>query len=755
MEVAAGPAPAVPRTSHKFMQLPPIQTSFAANPSRRIRPPNPNQNALVEPPTKLGDTAPKKPALTHRTSKSGLLALFRRKKPLKNSEIHEVLGIPVEGGKFESRPVSRSTQASHTTAALSLGQGNVPAASRSRKLRRQSSKPGNRSKSLKSELTVKIPTTWDPPPLFQAYPQAVKYANLRTPTVSTNAILRSNGSKQTMNVSEDVTHSSGNSESANAEANVAKRNYSKRKFKHTLVESTLKEDWTRDLYVLVTSGYFLQYSGEGSFDRLPEKIMALSKDSAAFASDVISGEHWVLQVSQSYDADGIQSSKDLGSILKKIVFPRDAKRSAPSLLLVLDSAEEMDSWLRVVRGEIESIGGKEYRPDSEAKGPEEDAAGKKHGQLSHRYSLRSPDRYSGMMWDSTPDGSFGNVIKDNWALSPAARPSPTSTIKRRSIASQMSADSPTMSINQTYLDQLRSSPRLSYPSAGPRTSSTSCGSSPGPSPRPAPANPNLPFPEHASSLGKRATPVPKLPISRRDSTQNGYHALSDHSPTSRSNSRSVSRSPRRLSTRRFPSGHSTPPVATNFSVPTFAKRNSIIAKVSSTSTEQVPGSPTNDSEPLKGLNGLAAKPHTEVEDSFLSLPRSSSSYELSLPPPTNDRPLPRRLSSLQYSRGIQPRHLAAHDLLPPHPPPRSALPAVPTHLPLTGLSFLNGNSPQNRHLSRPLSMQVRSDPTRLVHHNLPQSISEDNPDLDYPLQPLLDFSASPDRTPSPLPVQYS
>ena len=35
----------------------------------------------------------------------------------------------------------------------------------------------------------------------------------------------------------------------------------------------------------------------------PEKILALSKDSVAFASDAIAGKHWVLQVSQHADDD--------------------------------------------------------------------------------------------------------------------------------------------------------------------------------------------------------------------------------------------------------------------------------------------------------------------------------------------------------------------------------------------------------------------------------------------------------------------
>ena len=757
MEVIAGPAPAAPRTSHKLMQLPPIQTSFSNSSSQRVRPPNPIQSPVVEIPTKLGSVASIKPALTHRTSKGGLLAMFRRKMVTRSPGIHEELSTPVEGEQSTGRPMLRGTETSHTTTALACGQENVPTASRSRKLRRQSSKPGTRPRSLKRDLTAKTPTTWDPPPLFQAYPQAVKHANLRAPMISTKAILRFNGDRTITNTDQTMTQSLDNPDPANTENIPDKRNYSKRKSKHTLVEPIPRDAWTRNLYVLVTSGYFLQYSGEGTFDRLPEKIMALSKDSAAFASDAISGEHWVLQVSQFYDGNDLQGGKDQGSIMERIGFPRGPKRSVSSLLLVLDSAEELDSWLRAVRGEIESMGGKKYRPDSEVSGVKEDTAGKGREKLSHRYSMRSLDGYSRMRWDSTTDGGLRNVIRNNEAPSPLVQMSPTSTPRRRSIASQISGDSATVSnatalINQTCLDQLRGSPRLSYASTGVKSSSTSRGSSPGPSPRRVAPNPNIPLLEHASSLGEGATLMPKVLINRQASTQNSLHTRGNPSPASRSNSRSMSRSPRRLSTHRSPSRDDKSPPATNFSVPTFANCNSIVNIVSSTSTNQVPGFPNDDFDLSKAPPSQAAELHNEARDSVLSLPRSSSSYELSSLPPTNDRPRPRRLSSLQYSRGVQPRHLAAHDLLPPHPPPRSALPAVPSNLPPVNQRSLNGSSPQNRQLRRPLSMRVRNDPIRPVYHPLPQSISEDHSDLDHRLQPSLHFLSRPDRTPPLLPV---
>lgn len=53
----------------------------------------------------------------------------------------------------------------------------------------------------------------------------------------------------------------------------------KSKHKRQISGSLSKADWIQKIFVLVTSGYLLQYSGEGSFDRLPEKMMQLGKDS--------------------------------------------------------------------------------------------------------------------------------------------------------------------------------------------------------------------------------------------------------------------------------------------------------------------------------------------------------------------------------------------------------------------------------------------------------------------------------------------
>ena len=101
----------------------------------------------------------------------------------------------------------------------------------------------------------------------------------------------------------------------------------------------------------------LQYAGEGSFNSFP-RVLQLGKDSVAFASDAIPGKHWVLQVSESMDADGTPTA-DSRSLLSRLAFrSADYRRTATSLLLILDSAEDMGSWIAAVRREIEALGGR-------------------------------------------------------------------------------------------------------------------------------------------------------------------------------------------------------------------------------------------------------------------------------------------------------------------------------------------------------------------------------------------------------------
>ena len=131
----------------------------------------------------------------------------------------------------------------------------------------------------------------------------------------------------------------------------------RRKHRRNTSGSNFKLDWTTKIYVLVTSGYLLQYAGEGPFDRLPEKILNISKDSAAFASDLIPGKHWVIQVSSAMEPGATQTN-DSKSLFSRLPFRGVERKQTSLFLMVFENAEEMEGWISVLRREIELLGGK-------------------------------------------------------------------------------------------------------------------------------------------------------------------------------------------------------------------------------------------------------------------------------------------------------------------------------------------------------------------------------------------------------------
>ncbi|TVY88349.1 hypothetical protein LAWI1_G006670, partial [Lachnellula willkommii] len=150
----------------------------------------------------------------------------------------------------------------------------------------RTSKSSPRSTKTYSQRPTRTSTTWDPPPLFQAYPQAVKHATLSASTLSADAILRISNHKRNSNAREEMAQAQQNV--GGPIAAVKKTEKAKSRHRRQISGSISKADWTQKIFILVTSGYLLQYAATGSFDRLPEKMMKLGKESVAFASDLVS-----------------------------------------------------------------------------------------------------------------------------------------------------------------------------------------------------------------------------------------------------------------------------------------------------------------------------------------------------------------------------------------------------------------------------------------------------------------------------------
>lgn len=388
--------------NHRFN---PPTSAFSFN--RRARPPPMDFSASNMEENRVPLSGKK---IDRRASKGGLRGIFTRTKgPMEKSIVSPVLEEPVStiSSTFHNKDDGTSLSITRSTTATSPATPATPATPASRmarssrmnfksksvKPKKQTAKPSPKSTKSSPGPPTRTSAAWDPPPLFQAYPQAVKHATLAASTLSADAILRLNNHSRNHSLREDISQTSEEAGNLDQNSAAAKKNEkAKSKHRRQISGSMSKADWTRKIFVLVTSGYLLQYAGDGSFDRLPEKMMQLGKDSVAFASDAIPGKHWVLQISQAMDPDGAPTA-DSRSLLSRLAFRGgDYRRAATSLLLVMDCAEDMDSWLAVVRREIEALGGKKHASETGKPKPDEKVM-QLRAQPSHRYLVqRSPDR---------------------------------------------------------------------------------------------------------------------------------------------------------------------------------------------------------------------------------------------------------------------------------------------------------------------------------------------------------------------------
>ncbi|KJR82342.1 uncharacterized protein SPSK_02985 [Sporothrix schenckii 1099-18] len=317
--------------------------------------------------------------------------------------------------------------------------------------------------------------TWDPPPLFQAYPQAIKHAQLPICTTSIEVLMRLQGSVGGVDAAAREADSLEDGVEKLAEK-------AKRRHRRNTSGSSMKLDWVTKIYVLVTSGYLLQYSAEGSFDRLPEKILPISRDSAAFASDLIPGRHWVLRVSSSMDVDGSQTN-DSRSLFSRLPFRAAERRQATTFLMVFESAEEMESWISILRREIEQLGGKKHLSET-GKPKAENGVVDPRFQVNHRtLVVRDPERFSRILSPSDVAHIPRRTPREGNQHQHLEAPSPAATMSlpdRDPLSDDMSTTNSIYSQDGRQLESLRDSAgnRFSYISSGQRTIVTSDSSSP-------------------------------------------------------------------------------------------------------------------------------------------------------------------------------------------------------------------------------------------------------------------------------------
>ncbi|KAH6681159.1 peptidase family M20/M25/M40 protein [Plectosphaerella plurivora] len=445
--------------------------------SRRARPPD--LTFVMEP----GDRIPlRAEKVSKRESKLGLRSIFGRSRPSKDTEdlpsqqhnkfanrFAGDVNSPITPG---SKPVSNMTR-SQTSLPLSSPSFPPPSVPQMPRLTLRSKassgamRPPQSQTQQQSQPQPQQPQprahfgSWDPPPLFKAYPQAIKDAHLPATVMSADAILKFNekrlaSSDSTLELSEDTGTDSA---------------VEKLKWRHRRDQSaTLKLDWTTKIFILCTSGYLLQYSGDGNFNRQPEKMLQLGKDSAAFVSDAIPGRHWVLQVSSVMEANGTAAT-DSRSILSRLPFVGSQNRSASNFLMVFESAEDMESWITILRREIEILGGKKSTSETGSSKADDETTHLKLRTSQRTLVVRDPSRFSRVL-----SRDFTSPQMDDMEASgedAGADPSVDDVSTTNSIVSN----------DGRQLDNLRDSGnRLSYVSSGQRTIMTPTNSSPGCSP---------------------------------------------------------------------------------------------------------------------------------------------------------------------------------------------------------------------------------------------------------------------------------
>ncbi|PBP17112.1 peptidase family m20 m25 m40 protein [Diplocarpon rosae] len=325
-----------------------------------------------------------------------------------------------------------------------------------------------------------------PPTFFQACQQAVKHAQLSASTLSVDVILRLSSYKGNSCPSDE--HGQATPDREESGAALKKTERAMQKQRRQLSNSLSKAGWTQKIFVLVTSGYLLQYSRDGSFDRLPEKMMQLGSDSVAFASDVMPGKHWVLQIAQGVNSSYEIPAAEPWTLLSRLASKgSDSRRTTTSMLLVLDSAEDMDSWLAVIRREIEALGATHCSEIEDPKSGEstlrlgahpshrpftqDDAERQSYPTASDVPTLGPPPT-----WVQAKKDSLEKDMEDGVYI--LIHPPPT-----RPSTGHLSITGSIMSNDGWLLDSLRdSTSRLSHMSSDQRTLTTSRDSSPAASP---------------------------------------------------------------------------------------------------------------------------------------------------------------------------------------------------------------------------------------------------------------------------------
>ncbi|SMR45865.1 unnamed protein product [Zymoseptoria tritici ST99CH_1E4] len=422
------------------------------------------------------------------SSKMSLFSLFSKPKVEKHRGAAELAWNPA--------PLSAGSGSHKELTGPAIGVDNEPIEPRPRTSRSQS-RSGYRMKSRDPPPPVPaIPNDQklrplEALPLFQIWPQAIRHGFFQSSTWTSQELLpHKQRSSNVPDESTDRSQESNGDGTSGADATGPVP----ASLKHGSSASRT-EDSHDKLFILVTSGCLLQYAATGSSERMPEKILQLGKDSAAYASDSIPGRHFVLEVSQAVDANG-ESVAGSSSIFSRLTIrSAAARRATAKLLIVMPGATEMEEWMAAIRTEIHAHGGKQTHSSSSAMRAESrigDVA--KHTDAPsqmrqmHRYQVkRDPSRVVSVVFQD--DNVFDLLSDRDMQISrrhPEVETSQDTAVEivdsesghmddrpRAASDAESTASSTAHSMGQQSLDKLRDSTRVSHTSTATTLTNTS------------------------------------------------------------------------------------------------------------------------------------------------------------------------------------------------------------------------------------------------------------------------------------------
>lgn len=445
--------------------LTPMKTKFAKG--RRARP-------LMTHAADTENRTPQHAVKPTKDIKTGFRSIFRSKQEEENQPISPVVESPI------IRPAALTTSTHSllgspyaSESLLGKTESSSLLAKSSEKCQTSSAKPQKRRKTLTKSSKPAPVVACDVLPLYRVYAQNTKYARLVSSTLAADTIIRSSNRKKDNGIIKGIAQST--LEEGKCEASTKdKKTGKKKKHKRNLTGSISSAQWTESIYVLISPGTLLQYAGEGPLDREPEKTLHLCKDSVVFASDAIPGKHWVLQVSEVMDPKGklAADSRSLSLLSRLKRGGAQDSMKTNSFLLILENAEDMESWISALRRTIESLGGKKHVSET---GTADD------NELTKSWS--SPKV---MSLTSDSENSISGQLKDGVikAAAPASRPLSTMSPSINAPSIDTPSISTATSREDVLLENLRdNSPhRLSHMSLSQQTIGTSRGSTPDHSP---------------------------------------------------------------------------------------------------------------------------------------------------------------------------------------------------------------------------------------------------------------------------------